>query len=377
MLFSINTYIFLILVINVIIFINERGFKNMNFNILLSQTLTNSLFTAAIVLGVVIVLFIERKLLKNEEQINKWFVAGAYIITFAALIAAILGTFSIWGYDLALYIETTLDNLILGLEDNLGRIISSTVIIVLTFFIMKFSKIAFNKIGQKEGRSQRRRKTVGKLLSSITRYSVGIIAIISVLSVWGVNVGPALAGLGIMGLVIGLGAQKFINDLIAGFFIIFEQHYDVEDVIEAQGFKGVVTDIGLKTTKIRNWKGDVKILANGDMTNITNFSRNLSMAIVEFGIAYKEDIEKTIELLTTNLPKFKAMYPVIVEEPVVHGVIALNSSSVDIRVVAKTLNEQHYGIERALRKFIKLLLDENGIEIPFPQVVVHQPTPKK
>jgi small conductance mechanosensitive channel len=113
------------------------------------------------------------------------------------------------------------------------------------------------------------------------------------------------------------------------------------------------------------------------MTNITNFSRNLSMAIVEFGIAYKEDIEKTIELLTTNLPKFKAMYPVIVEEPVVHGVIALNSSSVDIRVVAKTLNEQHYGIERALRKFIKLLLDENGIEIPFPQVVVHQPTPKK
>jgi small conductance mechanosensitive channel len=349
----------------------------MNFNILLSQTLTNSLFTAAIVLGVVIVLFIERKLLKNEEQINKWFVAGAYIITFAALIAAILGTFSIWGYDLALYIETTLDNLILGLEDNLGRIISSTVIIVLTFFIMKFSKIAFNKIGQKEGRSQRRRKTVGKLLSSITRYSVGIIAIISVLSVWGVNVGPALAGLGIMGLVIGLGAQKFINDLIAGFFIIFEQHYDVEDVIEAQGFKGVVTDIGLKTTKIRNWKGDVKILANGDMTNITNFSRNLSMAIVEFGIAYKEDIEKTIELLTTNLPKFKAMYPVIVEEPVVHGVIALNSSSVDIRVVAKTLNEQHYGIERALRKFIKLLLDENGIEIPFPQVVVHQPTPKK
>lgn len=377
MLFSKNTYIFLNLMINVIIFINEGRIKNMNFNILLSQTLTNSFLTAAIVVGIVLVLFIEKRLLKNEENVNKWFVATAYIITFAALIAAILGLFAIWGYDLALYVETTLDNLALGLADNLGRIISSTVIIVLTFFIMKFSKIAFKKIGRKEGRSQRRRKTVGKLLSSITRYAVGIIAIISVLSVWGVNVGPALAGLGIMGLVIGLGAQKFINDLIAGFFIIFEQHYDVEDVIEAQGFKGVVTDIGLKTTKIRNWKGDVKILANGDMTNITNYSRNLSMAIVEFGVAYKEDIAKVVELLKTNLPTFKTLYPVIVEEPVVSGVIALNSSSVDIRVIAKTLNEQHYGIERALRQFIKTLLDENGIEIPFPQVVVHQPSPKK
>lgn len=349
----------------------------MNFNILLSQTLTNSFITAAIVIGIVIVLFIEKRLLKNEESVNKWFVAVIYIITFGVLIGAILGLFAIWGYDLALYAENTLNNLALGLTDNLGRIISSTVVIVLTFFIMKFSKIAFVKIGRKEGRSQRRRKTVGKLLSSVTRYAVGIIAIVSVLSIWGVNVGPALAGLGIMGLVIGLGAQKFINDLISGFFIIFEQHFDVDDVIEVQGFKGVVTSIGLKTTKIKNWKGEVKILANGDVTNITNFSRNLSMAIVEFGIAYKEDIDKTIEILVANLPKFKAMYPVIVEEPVVHGVIALNSSSVDLRVVAKTLNMQHFSIERDLRKFIKMLLDENDIEIPFPQVVVHQPKKPK
>ncbi|MCD4827524.1 MAG: mechanosensitive ion channel family protein [Acholeplasmataceae bacterium] len=345
----------------------------MNFNIFLAQALTNSLLTAAIVAGIILVLFIEKKLLKNEDHINRWFVAIVYFFTFVALIASILGIFSIWGYDLAGYIETTLDNLALGLSENLGRIISSTVIIVIAFFVMKFSKIAFKRIGLKEGRAQRRRKTVGKLLSSVTRYTVGIIAIISVLSVWGFNVGPALAGLGIMGLVIGLGAQKFINDLIAGFFIIFEQHYDVEDVVEAQGFKGVVTDIGLKTTKIRNWKGDVKILANGDMTNITNYSRNLSVAIVEFGVAYKENIGKVLELLTENLPKFKALNPVIIEEPVVSGVIALNSSSVDIRVIAKTLNEQHYAVERSLRKFIKDLLDENGIEIPFPQVVVHQP----
>lgn len=349
----------------------------MNFNILLSQVLTNSFVTVGIVVGIILVLFIESKLLKNEDHLHKWIVAVVYFITFILIVGAILFLFSLWGYDLAGYIEKTIDDLAIGLSNNLGKIISSIIIIFLTFFILKFSKLAFKKIGNKAGPAQKRKKTVGKLLSSVTRYTLGIISIILVLSIWGVNVGPALAGLGIMGLVIGLGAQKFINDLIAGFFIIFEQHYDVDDVVEAQGFKGVVTDIGLKTTKIKNWKGDVKILSNGDMTNITNFSRNLSIAIVEFGVAYKEDIGKVLEVLTTNLPKFKALNPVIVEEPVVSGVIALNSSSVDIRVIAKTLNEQHYGVERSLRKFIKDLLDEHDIEIPFPQVVVHQPEPSK
>lgn len=349
----------------------------MNFDILLTLALKNSLITVTIVVGVILVLFIERKLLKKEDNLNKWTIAIVYLITFAALIAAVLGLFALWGFDLAGYISDTLENLGTSLTDNLGRIITSLVIIFLSFFILKFSKVAFKKIGEKPGPAQRRKKTVGKLLSSVTRYSIGLISIIAVLSVWGVNVGPALAGLGIMGLVIGLGAQKFINDLIAGFFIIFEQHYDVEDVIEAQGFKGVVTDIGLKTTKIRNWKGDVKILSNGDLTNITNYSRNLSMAIVEFGVSYKENIDVIFEVLKTNLPKFKALYPVIVEEPIVSGVIALNTSSVDIRVVAKTLNEQHYGIERALRKFIKDLLVEHNIEIPFPQIVVHQAIQEK
>jgi small conductance mechanosensitive channel len=193
---------------------------------------------------------------------------------------------------------------------------------------------------------------------------------IIILSIWGVNVGPALAGLGIAGLVIGLGAQKFINDLISGFFIIFEQHYDIDDVIEVQGFKGVVTDIGLKTTRIRNWKGDVKIMANGDMTNLTNYSRNPSVAVVDFGIAYEEDIQKTFNLLEEYLPKFKATQPDVVEDPINLGVVSLGASSVDIRVMARTNNEKHYGIERALRKFIKDMLDENDVEIPFPQIVV-------
>lgn len=345
----------------------------MNFNIFLTKTVTfNLLISIGIVTAVVLILILQKRILKKEENLKHWFILVVYFVTFAILLAAILSLFSIWGFDLAEYVATTFDDIVLSLTTNIGRIISSLIVIFITLLLFKLSKTIFKKFGVKDGPTQRRRKTVGRLLSSITKYTLGLISIIAVLSIWGVNVGPALAGLGIIGLVVGLGAQKFINDLIAGFFIIFEQHYDVEDVIEVQGFKGVVTDIGLKTTRIRNWKGEIKILANGDLTNITNFSKNLSLAVVEFSIAYKEDIQKTFDVLNENLPKFKDMFEQIVEPLTVSGVTALNPSSVDIRVIAKTLNLQHYNVERALRKFIKELLNEHNIEIPFPQVVVHK-----
>ncbi|PKK94269.1 MAG: mechanosensitive ion channel protein MscS, partial [Tenericutes bacterium HGW-Tenericutes-6] len=130
---------------------------------------------------------------------------------------------------------------------------------------------------------------------------------------------------------------------------------------------------GLKTTKVKNWKGEIRIMNNGDVTNLIQFSKDLSVAVIDFGIAYHEDVQKTTEVLTLELPKIRNEFPEIVEDPKVLGVINLNNSSVDMRVICKTLNEQHYGVERAIRQRIKLILDEHGIEIPFPQVVVHQP----
>ena len=342
----------------------------MDFTIYLSQTTTNILLTIGIVVFVGLILFIENRLLKKEEKLKGWIIFIIYFLSFIILLSAVLAIFHVWGFDLISYANTTFEGIVTMATESIGRMVSSLIVIFVTFFILKFSKKGFKKIGQKEGPSQRRKQTVGKLLSSVTRYTLVIIATIVFLSIWGVNVGPALAGLGIAGLVIGLGAQKFINDLIAGFFIIFEQHYDVGDVIETQGFKGVVVDIGLKTTRIRNWKGEVKILANGDITNLTNHSRNNSLAIVDFRIAYEEDIQKTFDMLTEKLPLFKENKPEVVEDPINLGVISLSASSVDIRVICRTLNEQHYGVERALRKYIKDILVEADIEIPFPQVVV-------
>jgi moderate conductance mechanosensitive channel len=347
----------------------------MNLTLFLNGVAINSMLTAAIVVGIVCLLIVERIILKKlEDIIKKWIVILVFLFSFALLIAGTLAILLIWGVEIMQYLSDSWDSIVTTLMNSVGKLVSSAIIIFISLLILKFSKMAFRTVGTKPGPMQRRKRTIAKVSTSIIKYLVGVITILIVLSVWGINVAPALAGLGIMGLVIGLGAQKFIHDLISGFFIVFEHHFDVGDVIEVQGFKGEVTSIGLKTTKLRNWKGDVKILSNGEISNLLNYSINPSTAVVEFGIAYQENMQQTIDLLNEELPKLRKDLPDIIEDPKVVGVINLNSSSVDMRVVAKTLNEKHYAVERELRKQIKIILDNNNIEIPFPQVVVNQPT---
>jgi small-conductance mechanosensitive channel len=344
----------------------------MYFMLSTTSLITNSLLTLSILTLLIVIFFVERKLLKREEKLKTILIVLVFILSFILLIAGILGILFIWDYDFSTYFNTFGQDLLSFIEQSVGNVISSILVIFISLMIIKISKTTLKKVGLKPGPLQKRKKTIGKVTASIIKYIVGLLMFLIVLAIWGINVAPALAGLGILGLVIGLGAQKFINDLISGFFIIFEQHFDVGDVIEVQGFKGEVTDIGLKTTRLRNWKGEVKILSNGEISTLINYSKNPSIAVVEFGIAYQEDIQKTIDILTVELPKMRLEFPMIIEDPKVVGVIGLNSSSVDLRVIAKTVNEQHYAIERELRKRIKLILNEHDIEIPFPQVVVHQ-----
>lgn len=338
----------------------------------LLTTLQQSLFTVAILVVFLVLFFINRHFIeKFKETIHARWIVVSYILLFFLLAGAIIGIFFIWGYNISLTFDEFLLELTAFFERSIGGILGTLATIFITMLIYKGVKIAMFRVGKKESPNKRRKQTIAKVTVSIVKYLIAVLGILIILAIWGVNILPALAGLGMMGLVIGLGAQKFINDLISGFFIIFEHHFDVGDTIEVKGFKGVVTDIGLKTCKIRNWKGEVKILSNGDITDITNFSRNPSIAVVEFGIAYGEDVQKTIEILTVELPKVRALFEQIIEEPTILGVTELANSSVNIRVIAKTMTEQHYAVERGMRKFIKEVLDANGIEIPFPQVVVH------
>ncbi len=339
-------------------------------SIWLNQLLPSALVVATLV-GLII---LENHFIKKHElNLKKTLMILIVISSFILFLCAIFLLLWIWNFDFQSYLSVVLSDSILFLEDSVGKFVSSVIILFVAQLILRLSKIALMKIGSKEGPLQRRKKTISRVIRSTSKYLVWTITILAILAVWGMNVVPALAGLGILGLVIGLGAQKFINDLISGFFIIFEQHFNVGDKIEVQGFKGEVIDIGLKTTKIKNWKGEIKILSNGEISNLINYSKDDSIAVVEFGIAYRENIQSVIDLLNAELPKLKLIYPQIIEPPTVSGVIDLSSSSVNLRVISKTLNEQHYAVERGIRQRVKEILDANQIEIPFPQVVVHTP----
>lgn len=333
----------------------------------------NILYTVLIAFALVFVYYFQNKIVQLHQLDKKRAVLYfAYILLFFIFTGAIVGTLFIWEYDFNVLGGNIIELIKTIFSDHIEKLLGSVFAWFVAVMIVNISKLGLMRVGMKESALQKRKKTIAKVTISIVKYVVYIIAILIILALWNVNVVPALAGLGIAGIVLGLGAQKFINDLISGFFIIFEHHFDVGEIIDVGGFKGEVIDIGLKTTKIRNWRGEVKIIANGDINNVSNFSRNPSIGIIDFGIAYQEDMQKTIDILKVELPKIRPLFPDILEDPQVVGVIELANSSVNMRVIVKTVTEKHYAIERAIRQRIKEVLDQNNIEIPFPQVVVHQ-----
>ena len=263
------------------------------------------------------------------------------------------------------------EKIALFFEKFTDPLIKTLIMIGIVFVLLLIVGIVGNKIIKRQRIKKKKAVTLTKMIQSITRYVIVILLLIIILGIWGVDVGPILAGAGIVGIVIGLGAQDLIKDFLSGFSIIFENYYDVDDIVEIKGFKGRVLDIGLKSTKLINWKNEVKVITNGDIKEVINYSLNPSLGIVDVDVSYKENIEKVILLLEEKLIYIKDWFPQVVEGPNVLGIVNLGSSGITIRITVKTNSEEHYAVERAIRKYIKEIFEENNIEIPYPQVVVH------
>lgn len=213
-------------------------------------------------------------------------------------------------------------------------------------------------------------KTLSKLLFSLLRYTVFIIAILVILSVWGVDVIPAIAGLGIVGLVIGLGAQRMIQDMIAGFFIVFENHYDIGDVVEVKGFRGTVLELGLKSTTLQHWTGHIQIFSNSQMSPVINFSRFYSQAIITFSVPYETDIKTMSSTLNEALVTFKSNHDDVISNALVLGVTQFLASGIEMTLTCQTKPNTQFSVERDLRQFILDQLKALHIEIPFDHIVV-------
>ncbi|WP_040206683.1 mechanosensitive ion channel family protein [Neobacillus jeddahensis] len=261
----------------------------------------------------------------------------------------------------------------LNLGEGLLKIIA---ILVVANIIVRIGKVAIHNIFKIRtlsplSTSERREDTLSKLLDSVLTYVIYFIAIMMVLSVLGINVQALLAGAGIVGLAVGFGAQSLVKDIISGFFIIFEDQFSVGDHVRIDQFEGTVETIGLRTTKIKSWTGEVHILPNGSIVQVTNFSINNSIAIVDVGIAYEEDIEKAEKVIGELLEKMPEQYEDLIKTPELLGVQTLGPSEVTLRIVAETLPMKHVSVARKIRKDVKLYLDEHGIEIPYPRMVMY------
>lgn len=223
----------------------------------------------------------------------------------------------------------------------------------------------------KNSYNYKKTETFKILITNIIKYTIILFLILAILTVYGVDVTSVLAGLGIVGVVVGLALQDFAKDIIAGISIILENQYAIGDIISVGDFKGEVVFLGLKTTRIKNWEGQVKILSNRNINEVINYSMENSLAIVDVSVSYEDDIEKVEQILdnlaielTEKLPNLKGKVEVL-------GIDKLDDSAVIFRMIAPTVSMEHIKIERQIRKQVKLCLEKNKIKIPYPQIEVH------
>lgn len=218
---------------------------------------------------------------------------------------------------------------------------------------------------------RRRSNTISILIHNLIAYTVNLVAIMLILGQVGLNLGPLLAGAGVLGLAIGFGAQSLVKDVITGFFIIFEDQFGVGDVIQIDQFKGTVEEIGIRVTRIKSWTGEVHIIPNGNIKQVTNFSTYNSIAIVDVGISYDVDIDRAMDVLREVVAQVHANTEKIVKEPEVLGVQMLGNSELKIRVIAECKPNSQGEVGRILNAEIKKHLDASGIETPYPKVVTY------
>ena len=215
-------------------------------------------------------------------------------------------------------------------------------------------------------------RTFLTLFSNLIRYVAVIVIVICVLSLVNVDMPTILAGLGVIALVIGFGAESLITDVVTGFFILMDNQYNVGDIIEVGGFRGTVSEIGIRTTSLTDTGGNVKIINNSDMKNILNRSDNSSKAVTDFSIPYETDIVKLETMIPDMLEWIYKGHPEVFKSvPKYLGVQTLNSSSVDLRFVAEVGEADIYAGARILNHDLFVGFRGLGVECPFPQVDVH------
>lgn len=245
--------------------------------------------------------------------------------------------------------------------------------LILMFLMLMVSQELITWILEKWNPKSKRAKTIKYLLDSSMHYLFALVGVFWGLSIIGVDVSTIFASLGIVALIIGFGAESLIADVVTGLFIIFENQYNVGDVIELDGYRGTVVNIAIRTTSLMDGGGNIKVINNSDMRNIINQSSDTSRAICDMPIPYEADIEKAEAELDKLFDELMEEYPeVFTERPTYAGVQQLADSAVILRIVAVVDESNRFTAARFMNRKFKIGLEKAGMGCPYNQIVVHK-----
>ena len=257
---------------------------------------------------------------------------------------------------------------------DLKEIIFPVVYIIIGFIIYKVLKRLVNKVmlNNKKMKKQhlQRANTIRIVILNVIKYSIVVLVLLAILANFGVNVKSIVAGLGITTAILGLAFQDLAKDLIAGISIITENQFEVGEIVEYDGFMGEVVFLGLKTTRIKDYRGAVKIIANHKLDTIINYSLNNYLAIVDLRISYNENPDKVSTALEEIKQELNGKVPNATGDIQIWGLDDFEDSNMRYRVVVETKSQEHYAAQRFLRSELKKRLDKRNIKVTCQQIEV-------
>lgn len=248
---------------------------------------------------------------------------------------------------------------------------------VLNRMIRMFREHISQRMGDAE--QQKRAATIGRVFRYIVSVVVSLMAGILILSELGVSIAPILGAAGVVGLAIGFGAQSLVKDYFTGFFILLENQLTTGDVVEIAGKSGLVEDVTLRFVRLRDYSGNVHYVPNNLITTVTNMSRGFAQAVVDVGIAYREDTDHVFEVMrevSREMRSDLAFESKILDDLEIAGVESWADSAVVLRCRFKVVPLEQWGVRREFLRRLKKAFDARGIEIPFPHVTIYAGTGK-
>jgi moderate conductance mechanosensitive channel len=230
---------------------------------------------------------------------------------------------------------------------------------------------ALLETGQMSLRAEQRIEALASVLRSVMSFTVMSVAAVMILGELGVELGPLIAGAGIIGVALGFGSQSLVRDFLSGIFILVEDQFGIGDVVNLDGTtSGVVEAVSLRTTRLRAVDGTVWHVPNGEIRRVGNMSQHWSRALLDIEVAYATDLGRAQDVIREVAHAVWDEDDHVLEEPEVWGVEELGANGIVIRLVVKTTPSEQYRVSRTLRERLKVAFDAEGIEIPFPQQMI-------